>query len=167
MPAGVVPLSNNSRRTDIIAMMPDCNAHGPVLNWAEPPVDQVQEFFDTLAERYVHDEPLLIQDTTTAELDYIAARAAEAELAREAGSAGGVEDKVATAAEEKELTQWAESTGEASSTGTRALSLKMWSTSRRRRRSRLSTLRPRGAGESCGEPSSVSRSSPAGLRSCN
>lgn len=26
--AGVVPLSNNSRQTDIIAMMPDFNAHG-------------------------------------------------------------------------------------------------------------------------------------------
>ena len=30
LPAGVVPLSNNSRQTDIIAMMPDCNAHGHV-----------------------------------------------------------------------------------------------------------------------------------------
>ena len=36
LPAGVVPLSNNSRKTDIIAMMPDCNVHGPVQNWAPP-----------------------------------------------------------------------------------------------------------------------------------
>ena len=28
LPAGVVPLSNNSRRNDIITMMPDFNAHG-------------------------------------------------------------------------------------------------------------------------------------------
>ena len=32
LPAGVVPLRNNSRQTDIIAMMPDYNAHGPVQN---------------------------------------------------------------------------------------------------------------------------------------
>ena len=50
LPAGVVPLSNNSHQTDIIAMMPDCNAHGPVQNWAPPPEEQVQEFFDSLAE---------------------------------------------------------------------------------------------------------------------
>ena len=48
LPAGVVPLSNNSRRNDIIAMMPEFNAHGLVPNWAESPEDQVQEFFDTL-----------------------------------------------------------------------------------------------------------------------
>ena len=51
LPAGVVPLCNNSRRTEIIAMMPDFNAHGLVPNWAEPPEDQVQEFFDTLEEK--------------------------------------------------------------------------------------------------------------------
>ena len=61
----------------------------------------MQEFFDNLSEKYVHAEPLLIQDTTQVELDYIAARAVEAELAKEAGSAGGVEDKAAAAAEEK------------------------------------------------------------------
>ena len=48
LPAGVVPLSNNSRRSDIIAMMPEFNVHGLVPNWAEPPEDQVQEFFETL-----------------------------------------------------------------------------------------------------------------------
>ena len=63
----------------------------------------MQEFFDGLVEVYVRNEPLLIQDTTQAELDYIAARAVEAELARQAGSAGGVEDEAAVAAEEKEL----------------------------------------------------------------
>ena len=30
LPAGVVPLCNNSRRSEIIAMMLYCNAHGPV-----------------------------------------------------------------------------------------------------------------------------------------
>ena len=30
--AGVVPLSNNSRQSDIIAMMPEFNAHGLVPN---------------------------------------------------------------------------------------------------------------------------------------
>ena len=80
----------------------------------------MQEFFDTLEEKYVRDEPLLVQDTTQAELDYIAARAVEAELAKEAGSTGGVEDEAAMAAEEKELAQWAESAREASSTGTGA-----------------------------------------------
>ena len=39
-----------------------------------------------LSERYVRDEPLLIRDTTKAELAYIAARAEEAELAKEAGN---------------------------------------------------------------------------------
>ena len=63
----------------------------------------MQEFFDTLEEKYIRNEPLLVQDTTQAELDYIAARAAEAELSREAGSAGGVEDKAAADAEETEL----------------------------------------------------------------
>ena len=80
----------------------------------------MQEFFDTLEEKYIRKEPRLVQDTTQAELDYIAARAAEAELARVAGSTGGVEDKAAAAAEEKELAQWAESAGEASSAGTGA-----------------------------------------------
>ena len=111
LPARVVPLSNSSRRTDIIAMMPDFNAHGLDPSWVEPEEIQVQESFSTLHEGYVTDEPRLVQDTTQAELDYIAARAVEAELAKEAGSAGGVEDKAAMEAEEKELAQWAESAG--------------------------------------------------------
>ena len=60
LPAGVVPLSNNSRRNDIIAMMPEFNAHSLVPNWAEPPEDQVREFFDTLEEKYIFDEPRLV-----------------------------------------------------------------------------------------------------------
>ena len=99
-------------------MMPDFNAHGLDPAWAEPPAKKVQEFFDTFSESYVRDEPLLIQDTTKAELDYIAARAPETELTKEAGSASGVQDKATAVAEEKELAQWAESAGEASSTGT-------------------------------------------------
>ena len=96
-------------------MMPGFNVHGLDPSWAEPPAEKVQEFFDTLSEGYVRDEPLLIQDTTKAELDYIAARAAEADLAKEDGSAGHVEDKAEAAAEEKELAGWAESAGDASS----------------------------------------------------
>ena len=57
---GVVPLCNNSRRTEIIAMMPEFNPHGLVPNWAEPPKDQVQEFFDTLEEKYVCDESQIV-----------------------------------------------------------------------------------------------------------
>ena len=91
-------MSNNSCQTAIIAMMPYFNAHGLDPAWAEPPVEKVQEFFDTLSEGYVCDEPLLIQDTTKAELDYIAASAAEAALAREAGSVGAVEDEANAAA---------------------------------------------------------------------
>lgn len=118
LPAGVVPLSKNSRQTDIIAMMPDFNAHDLDPNCAEPEAEQVQEFFDNLSERYVRDEPLLIQDTTKEALDYITARAAKAALAREAGSTGHVEDEAKAAVEEKELARWVESAGEASSTGT-------------------------------------------------
>ena len=120
LPAGVVPLSNNSRRTDIIAMMRDFNAHGLDPNWVEPEDIQVQEFFDTLHEGYVTAEPWLVQGTSQVELDYIAARAAEAKLAEESGSTGGVVDKAAAEAEEKELAQWAEAAGEASSAGTGA-----------------------------------------------
>ena len=80
----------------------------------------MQEFFDTLSKKYICEEPLLIQDTTQVELDYITAGVAEAALAKEAGNASGMEYEAAAAAEEKELTQWAESAGEASSTGTEA-----------------------------------------------
>ena len=56
-------------------------------------------------------ERLLVQDTSQAELNYIATRAREAQLAEEAGSAGGVEDRAATAAEEEELIRWAAAAG--------------------------------------------------------
>ena len=99
-------MCNNSCRSEIIAMMPGCNAHGPVPSWKEPKDADVQQFFDTLIEVYVNAdaERWLVMDTTQAELDYIATRAREAQLAMEAGSVGGVEDKAATAAEEEELT---------------------------------------------------------------
>ena len=81
----------------------------------------MQQFFDTLIEVYVNAdaEGWLIMDTTQAELDYIATRARKAQLAKEVGSAGGVEDKVAMAAEE-ELARWAAAAGGASSAGTEA-----------------------------------------------
>ena len=49
-------------------MMPNFNAHGIDPSWAEPEAEQVQAFFDNLSERYVHDEPLLVRDTTQEEL---------------------------------------------------------------------------------------------------
>nr|XP_040245375.1 AF4/FMR2 family member 1-like [Aegilops tauschii subsp. strangulata] len=78
---------------------------------------RVQEFFDNLSERYIRDEPLLIRDTTKAELAYISARAEEAALAWEADGVGTVEDEADTAAEEKELAEWVGSAGEASGVG--------------------------------------------------
>nr|XP_040249616.1 axoneme-associated protein mst101(2)-like [Aegilops tauschii subsp. strangulata] len=64
-------------------------------SWVEPEDIQVQQFFDTLHEGYVNAdaERQLVQDTSQAELDYIAPRAMEAQLAEEASSTGGVEDK--------------------------------------------------------------------------
>nr|XP_040258355.1 CRACD-like protein [Aegilops tauschii subsp. strangulata] len=97
--------------------MPDFNAHALDPSWAEPPAEKVQEFFDILPKAYVHDEPLLVQDTTKEEQDYIAVRATEVALAREAGSADHEEDEAEAVVEEKELAGWAESAGEASSAG--------------------------------------------------
>ena len=74
----------------------------------------------TTCRRDDHDEPLLIEDTTQAELDYIAAKVAEVELAREAGSDGGMEDEANAASEERELAQWAGFAGEASGVNTEA-----------------------------------------------
>src|SRR3954468_13514125 len=121
-PAGVVPLCNNSRRSEIIAMMPDCNAHGPVSSWREPAAVDVRQFFDTLAKVYVNAdaERRLVMDTTQAEVDYIATRAKEAQLALEAGSAGGVEDEGTAAAEEEQFSLWAAGTMGASSADTGA-----------------------------------------------
>ena len=80
----------------------------------------MQQFFDTLIEVHVNAdaERWLVMDTTQAELDYIATRAREAQLAMEASRAGGVEDKAATAVEEEELTRWAAASREVSSTNT-------------------------------------------------
>ena len=89
-----------------------------------------------MSESYVRDEPLLIQDTTKVELDYIATRAAEAALAWETGSVGTMEDEADAAAEETELAQWAESAWEASGANTEAPLLKTRVTSRTKRRSR-------------------------------
>ena len=73
-------MCNNSCRSEIIAMMPDCNTLGPVPSWKEPEDADVQQFFDTLIEVYVNAdaERWLVMDTTQAELDYIATRAREA-----------------------------------------------------------------------------------------
>ena len=84
-------------------MMPDFNAHGLDPAWVEPPAEKVKEFFNNLLGEVVCDEPVLIRDTTKEELDYIAARAAEAALAKEAGIAGAVENEANTVAEENEL----------------------------------------------------------------
>nr|XP_020191231.1 nucleolar and coiled-body phosphoprotein 1-like [Aegilops tauschii subsp. strangulata] len=97
--------------------MPDFKPHGLDPGWAEPEAERVQAFFGNLSERYVRDEPLLVHDTTREELAYIAARAEEAAVAKEAGSVGTVEDEADTAAEEKELAEWAGSAGEASGAG--------------------------------------------------
>ena len=48
-------------------------------------------------------------------MDYIATTAREAQLSMEVGSAGGEEDKAATAVEEEELARWAAASGEVSS----------------------------------------------------
>ena len=103
-----------------VGVMPDCNAHDPVPSWEEPKDEDVQQFFDTLIEVYVNvdAERWLIMDTTQAELDYITTRAREAQLAMQAGIAGSMEDKAATAAEEEELTRWAAASGEVGSADT-------------------------------------------------
>ena len=41
-------------------MMLNFNTHGLDPNWAEPKEDQVQEFFDTLVEKYILEETLLL-----------------------------------------------------------------------------------------------------------
>ena len=56
LPAGVHPMSNNSRLTKIIATMPTFNAHGLDPTWAEPKAELVQQFFDNLSEGTVYAE---------------------------------------------------------------------------------------------------------------
>ena len=102
LPAGVIPLCNNSALTSIIAMMPVFNAHGLDQTWAEPDAEQVQEFFDNLSERAIREETNFIRPTTDEEVAYIASRAEEAALAAEAGSVGFMEDE---ASEEENLAE--------------------------------------------------------------
>ena len=161
MPVGVVPLSNNSCRYAIIAMMPDFNAHGLNPTCVGPPAEKVREFFDNLSESYVCDEPLLIRDTTKEELDYIAARATEAALAKEAGSAGAMEDEADAAAEEKELAQWAESAGEASGADAGAPLIEDVGNESSEEEAKADDPRPWGRSASCGGPAPASRSGPA------
>ena len=96
LPAGVVRLSNNSCLTSIIAMMPVFNAHCLDQTWAEPDAAWVQEFFDNLSKRPIREEPQLIHDTTDEEVAYIASRAEEATLAKEASNIGFMEDEANT-----------------------------------------------------------------------
>ena len=84
------PLSNNTCQASILKMMPVFNAHGLDPSWVAPPAREVQEFFDNLSEYFEHEERLLIMETTHAEINYIATRVAEAQLAIEAGSVGGM-----------------------------------------------------------------------------
>nr|XP_040258434.1 nucleolar and coiled-body phosphoprotein 1-like [Aegilops tauschii subsp. strangulata] len=93
LPAGVIPLCNNSAQTTIIAMMPVFKAHGLDQNWAEPDAERVQEFFNNLSERAFWEETQLIRPTTDKEVAYIASRVEEVALAEEAGIVGFVEDK--------------------------------------------------------------------------
>lgn len=99
-------------------MMPVFNAHGLDPAWVEPLACEVEEFFTNLVEELDHDEPRLIQDTTQEELDYIATRAVEAELAKLAGDIGGMENEVTVAAEEEELAEWVKSAKEAGGAST-------------------------------------------------
>nr|XP_020160703.1 uncharacterized protein LOC109746002 [Aegilops tauschii subsp. strangulata] len=94
---------------------------------AEPEAERVQAFFDNLSERYIRDELLLVHDTTQEELAYIAAKAEEAALAKEAGSVGTMEDEADTAAEEKEFAEWAGSAGKPAVPAPGLPSLKTWS----------------------------------------
>ena len=77
LPAGVVPLCNNSSRDRICAMMPLCDSHGIAPTWQEPAGDVVQQFFDSLVEVAVNadEKKLLTRDTTEQEMERIATRA--------------------------------------------------------------------------------------------
>ena len=92
-------------------------------------------------------------------MDYIAARAEEAELARLAGDTGGMENKAAMAAEEKELAEWVKSAKEAGGASTEAPLPGAWARNRPRRRPRLSTPRLQKRDASCVGPVLASRSS--------
>ena len=88
LPAGIIPLCNNSAQSSVIAMMPSCNAHGLDKTWAEPPAARVQEWFDTSSEKTIRKEPEVICPTTNKEVAYIASRVEKAQLAAEHGDFG-------------------------------------------------------------------------------
>ena len=90
LPAGVVPLCNNSSRDRICAMMPLCDSHGIAPTWQEPAGDVVQQFFDSLVEVAVNcdEKKLLTRDTIEQEMERIATRVEEAAAAAAAGEFG-------------------------------------------------------------------------------
>ena len=120
LPPGVFPLSNNTCQAAILKMMPVFNTHGLDPSWFASLTCKVQEFFDNLSEDFEREEPLFITETTQVEINYIVARVAEAQLAMEAGSAGGVEDEDVVVAEEMELIRWAKAARKASGANTKA-----------------------------------------------
>jgi hypothetical protein len=91
LPAGIIPLCNNSALGSIIATMPMFNAHGLDPTWVEPSAEQAQKFFDNLSERAIREETNLVRATTDEEVAYIATRVEEANLAAEASSVGFTE----------------------------------------------------------------------------
>ena len=93
LPASIIPMCNNFALTSVIAMMPVFNAHGLDQTWAKLDAARVQEFFDSLSERPIHEEPHLICDTTAEEVAYIASRAEEAALVTAAGSISFLESE--------------------------------------------------------------------------
>jgi hypothetical protein len=88
LPKDVVPLCNNSRLSRILAMMPALDAHSVDERWAVPSDDLVQQFFNNLSEKAIHDNENLVAATTPREMAYIASRAKEAGLADEVGGSG-------------------------------------------------------------------------------
>jgi hypothetical protein len=89
LPKHIVPLCNNSALSPIIAMMPRCNAHSVEVTWDVPSELNVRQFFDTTVEKPIRDEKKwLVRDTTEQELEFIARRVEEDQLAREAGEYG-------------------------------------------------------------------------------
>ena len=87
LPAGVVPLCNNSSLSAIRAAMPLCDSHGIDPTWREPSDEAVQTFFDNLVEQPINPDEKrgLTRDTTDREMAYIATRLEEAAAAEAAG----------------------------------------------------------------------------------
>ena len=111
LPAGVVPLCNNSSHDRICAMMPLCDSHGIAPTWQEPAGDVVQQFFDSLVEVAVNadEKKLLTRDTTEQEMERIATREEEAAAAATAGEFGfTVEEADAASATSLAEREWPE-----------------------------------------------------------